>query len=62
MYNFYGQFSMCKAMLYPEESMGVISLTKPDVCSSRKVHRWGLHNPFVNSQSKHKEKAMSEHW
>lgn len=53
-YIFNGLFSMYKIMLYPEKPMGIISLTKPDVCSSGKVHRWRLHNPFVNSESKHK--------
>lgn len=53
----YGLFLMYKIMLYPEEPMGIISLTKPDVCSSGKVHRWHLHNPFVNSESKHKIKS-----
>lgn len=53
---FYGLFPMSKAILYPEETMGVISLTKPDVCSSGKVHRWCLHNPFINSEGKSNKK------
>lgn len=56
-YLYYGLFLMHKIMLYLEEPMGIISLTKPDVCSSGKVHRWRLHNPFVNSKSKHKIKS-----
>lgn len=44
-------FIFCNNVLYPEEPVGIVSLTEPDVCSSGKVHRWHLHNPFINSET-----------
>lgn len=49
-YKFY--FLKCNNVFYPEEPVGVVSLTEPDVRSSGKVHRWQLHNPFINSDNR----------